>query len=517
LNSPFEPLGLDEKDAIEIRSYHVASVMKGVILQVKSVVFAAGFAVIFLAHDVSAQPPDTVWMQTYGDTLYQYGACVQQTIDGGYIVTGHTHSIGASWDVYLMKTNSFGDTLWTQTYGGTFSDVGSCVHQTTDGGYIVAGETASYGAGFWDVYLIKTDSNGDTLWTQTYGGSDFDVGNSVQQTADGGFIVAGETKSFGAGNKDVYLVRTDSNGETIWTQTYGGGNYDVGNSVQQTADGGFIVTGVTRSYGAGNDDVYLVKTDSNGDTIWTQTYGGGNYEVGNSVQQTTDGGYIVSGYTGSIVGDYSDVYLIKTDSNGDTIWTQTIGGSDLNCGECVQQTTDGGYIVAGHIGSTAGVFDVYLLKTDSVGDTLWTQTIGGSEDDFASSVEQTIDGGYIVVGSTKSYGTGDSDIFLIKLEFAPGIGEESEGSILPITLESIDPNPFSSNTFITFSIQDQASVELLIFDISGRKVDELICDQLPAGTHTVMWNPLGNIPSGCYLIEFNASGHQMARKCLRFD
>jgi hypothetical protein len=187
------------------------------------------------------------------------------------------------------------DTLWTRTYGGSNDDYAWSVEQTADGGYIVAGSTNSFGAGDFDCYLVKTNSQGDTLWTRTYGGSDDDRATSIQQTADGGYIVAGFTLSFGAGSGDFYLVKTNSLGDTLWTRTYGGSSDDKGFSVQRTADGGYIVAGFTLSFGAGGYDFYLVKTNSQGDTLWTRTYGGSNQDEARSAQQTADGGYIVAG------------------------------------------------------------------------------------------------------------------------------------------------------------------------------------------------------------------------------
>jgi len=218
-------------------------------------------------------------------------------------------------DVYLIKTDSFGDTRWTRTYGGPSWDGGYSVVLTSDGGYIIAGETWSFGAGVIDIYLIKTDSLGDTIWTKTYGGTGWDCGRSVTQTSDGGYIIAGYTESYGVGG-DFYLIKTDENGDTIWTRTYGGTGWDCGRSVAQTSDGGYIIAGYTRSYGAGADDVYLIKTDSLGDTLWTRTYGGTDYEYGYLLAQTSDGGYIVVGNTYSYGAGMTDVYLIKTDSLG---------------------------------------------------------------------------------------------------------------------------------------------------------------------------------------------------------
>ena len=217
----------------------------------------------------------------------------------------------------MIKTNATGDTIWTKTYGGANSDYGKSVQQTSDGGYIIVGYSNSFGAGSNDVYLIKTNATGDTLWTKTYGGASSDYGKFVQQTSDGGYIIVGYSNSFGAGYDDVYLLKTNATGDTLWTKTYGGADYDYGKSIQQTSDGGYIITGGTYSFGAGSNDVYLLKTNATGDTLWTKTYGSISDDEGNSVQQTSDGGYIITGvnFIDDGTGDV-DVLLIKTDVDG---------------------------------------------------------------------------------------------------------------------------------------------------------------------------------------------------------
>ena len=353
-----------------------------------------------------------VWQKTYGHggSDLESGRSVQQTSDGGYIIAGHTwfRDTGDS-GMYLIKTDDSGDTIWTQTYGVNTSAYS--VQQTSDGGYIVIG---SSGVG---AYLIKTDAAGDTIWTRTYEG---DRGYSVQRTSDGGYIIAGRIWSYDTGSKDVYLIKTDASGDMIWTRTYGGSSDEESRSVQQTLDGGYILAGYTQSYGAGSKDVYLIRTDASGEPIWTRTYGGSSYDLAYSVQQTSDGGLIVVGSTLSYGAGYSDVYLIKTDVSGNTIWTQTYGGSEGDGGYSVQQTSDGGYILAGYTQSYgAGSKDVYLIKTDVSGDTIWTRTYGGNREDESHSVQQTLDGGYILAGSTRSYvayGARGSEVYLIKTD-----------------------------------------------------------------------------------------------------
>ena len=201
------------------------------------------------------------------------------------------------------------DTLWTRTFGGNRVDYGRSVQETSDGGFIVAGNTGAYID--YDIFLLKTDADGDSIWAQTYGGIQSDEANCVQQTEDSGYIIVGKTLSYGSGNDDVYLLKTNDSGIEEWHRTFGGAAYDWGNSVQQTSDGGYIITGGTESYGTDVIDVWLIKTDSSGREEWTQTFGGNGWDEGCCVQQTADTGYIIAGYTDSFGAGYDDVYLIK--------------------------------------------------------------------------------------------------------------------------------------------------------------------------------------------------------------
>ncbi|TES91464.1 MAG: hypothetical protein E3J87_07785 [Candidatus Cloacimonadota bacterium] len=313
-----------------------------------------------------------------------------------------------------LKTKT---SYWTKTYGGKFSDVGYSVQQTSDNGYVIAGVSNSFGPGLCDVYIIKTDREGDTIWTKTYGGKKSDFAFSVQQTSDGGYVVAGFTWSFAEGFRDVYIIKIDSSGRIIWTKTYGGKFSDVGYSIQQTFDGGYIVVGSTFSFGKGDYDLYLIKTNEKGDTLWTKTYGGTGDDFGRSIQQTFDSGYIVTGYTNSFGEGDQDVYLIKADVDGDTVWTKTYGGAKTDESFSVQQTLAGGYIIAGWTASFGeGDFDTYIIETDANGDVLWTRVLGGQDQERATSVQLTVDRGYIITGYTKSFGRGIADVYLIKIK-----------------------------------------------------------------------------------------------------
>jgi hypothetical protein len=355
--------------------------------------------------------------RTYGGAAQDWGSSVQQTSDGGYIITGSTESYGEGRfsNVYLIRTGSFGDTLWTRIYGGLGPDEGNSVKQTLDGGFIIVGNTIPSSEIWQDIYLIKTDLSGDTLWTKAYGDEFNDESYSIQQTLpDGGYIIAGSTERFGA-LSDVYLIKTDPTGDTLWTRTYGGSGADYAVSVKQTVpDGGYIMAGYTTSFGEGGD-VYLIKVNSSGDTLWTKSYGSADWEVGSSVDQTSDGGYIIAGWTNFFGAGLQDVYLIRTDASGETLWTKTHGGSGGENSFSVQQTSDGGFIIAGATNSFGmGSSDVYLIKTDSSGDSVWTKTYGGTSTEIGVSVHQTLDDGYIIAGYTSSFGEGGFDVYLIK-------------------------------------------------------------------------------------------------------
>ena len=378
---------------------------------------------IFGAVAVFADAPDTLWTRTFGGSSWEVGYSAQQTTDGGYIIAGYTLSFGDPYgDVYLIKTYENGDTAWTRIYTGFGEDGARSVKQTSDGGYIVAGQTAFIG-GYYDVYLIKTDPSGNIVWTYTYGGTGSDIAWDVEQTSDGGYILAGVTSSFGVGGRDVYLIKTLSNGVEDWSRTYGGSGWEYGHSVQQTSDGGYIIVGYTDSFGAGGDDIYLIKTDASGNlTFPPKTFGGTGGEQGHSVKQTSDGGYIIAAHTWSYGAGGADVYLLKTNASCDSVWARTYGGSDWDWGYSVQQTADEGYIVAGYTNSYGeGGRDIYLVKTDAYGDTAWTKTCGGINDEEGYEVQQTFDGGYIVAGYTASFGLGGNDVYLVRLK--PGTDE----------------------------------------------------------------------------------------------
>jgi hypothetical protein len=368
--------------------------------------------------------------ETYGGAGTDIAVSVVETSDGGYAIAGYTNSFGAGGvDFWLVKTDSAGNMLWNKTYGRTNNDFGYSVIQTSDGGYAIAGYTSSFGAGGADFWLIKTDVNGIVQWNQTYGGTGSDVARCVIQTSDGGYALGGYTNSFGAGIYDFWLVKTEADGSMQWNQTYGGANYDQAYSLVQTLDNGYALAGYTNSYGAGGADFWLVKADLAGNHLWNRTYGASDNDYAYSLVQTNDGGYALAGATYSYGLGSDDFWLVKTDSSGYKIWSRTYGGTGSDRASSLIQTSDGGFAMVGRTSISDPYFDFWLVTIDKDKIPQLRFTYGGASGDYAFSVVQTSDGGYAIAGSTKSYGAGSDDFWLVKVEKNVDIGLEHQRNL----------------------------------------------------------------------------------------
>jgi hypothetical protein len=383
-----------------------------------TLIFLILFSFSFSATSAYPQQIKAGWQRTIGlNDRNETGQSIQITSDGGYIIAAVAYSSQTGADIYLIKIDSSGQQQWSRIIGGNGDDWVNSVQQTTDSGYILGGYTTSSGAGGKDFFLVKTNASGNVQWNATFGGSNDDVAYSVQQTTDGGYILGGYTSSFGSGFTDMYLVKTNSSGGLQWEKTIGGANYDWCFSLQQTTDGGYILAGGTGYYLYRIGGVYLVKTDPSGNVIWSRTFRNPAYsEYATSVQQTTDGGYILAGYSNpySLNGD---IYLIKIDSSGQQQWSRIIGGNGDDTANSVMQTTDGGFLITGSTTSYgAGGTDVFLVETNSSGFTTATQTFGGPENDWGNDAKQNSDGSCIIVGTTESFSSGPTpqDVYLIK-------------------------------------------------------------------------------------------------------
>jgi len=400
---------------------------------------------------------------------------VWQTFDGGYIVAGRAYFEETDYDIYLVKTDARGVEKWSHRYGGEYSDVAYSVQQTMDGGFIVTGSIQKDSTNLTNIVLLKIDEGGSEEWSFTFGERFRGKGLSVIQTAGGGYVLTGQIWVDDKGY--TWIIKTEGDGTEEWNRMYGVGfngeplpqqlakterysqsggaasmgvdiyresqtnsnllgsvcstgclGYEAGHSVKQTTDGGYIIAGETQSFGVGFIDVWLIKTDSEGLPEWQSVFGGTVIDIGYSVEQTTDGGYIIAGETSSYgLAHSKDVWLIKTDAQGTEMWSKAYGGKGWDIGHSVQQTSDGGFIIAG-VTETEYIVefdrDVLLIKIDALGNEKWLKTFDGNGYESGYAVQQTEDGGYILAGSI--WVASSSHIWLLKTDSEGNVGPEEE-------------------------------------------------------------------------------------------
>ena len=357
-----------------------------------------------------------VFNATYGfNYIDDAGYSILQIADSSYIILGVTGN-----NVSLTKIDYKGIEQWNRIYGGSEIDYAHHILQTSDGGYIISGTTKSYGHGGSDIWLIKTDPTGFMEWDAYFGGSNTDQGGAIQQMTDGGYIIIGNTEFSGDGDHDIYLIRTNSHGDSLWTKSFGGAGLELGADVQILEDDGFILLGSTESFGNGGSDIWLIKTDSEGETTWTKTFGDNSSDYGKSILKTPDDGYIIRGITESFGFGNTALVLIKIDSTGNKIWDNAFGGNNGENGNALRETNDGGHILVCHsYVHQNSTYDVRLIKINGNGSVNWNKTFGGITHNYGFSVLQTVDGGYALTGSIGILGDGDldhSDIWLIKTD-----------------------------------------------------------------------------------------------------
>jgi len=449
----------------------------------------------------------SLFQKTIGGASYDYGHSIQQTSDGGYVITGETYSFGAGErDVFVIKLDSSGNLSWAKTIGGASYDISFSIQQTSDGGYVITGETDVGGS---NVFVIKLDSSGNLSWAKTIGGTKGNVGYSIQQTSDGGYIITGETYSFGVGNDpDVFVIKLDSSGNLSWAKTIGGTDWDFSYSIQQTSDGGYVITGETYSFGAGSDDVFVIKLDSSGNLSWAKTIGGARSDSGFSIQQTSDGGYVITGETYSFGAGEYDVFVIKLDSSGNLSWAKTIGGIGYDYGHSIQQTSDGGYVITGETYSFgagqrhvfgAGESDVFVIKLNSSGNLSWAKTIGGIGYDYGDSIQQTSDGGYIITGNTNSFGVGNPDVFVIKLDSSGNIPDCSSATSVNPTVSSQNPTVRSYSPTVSSQNPTVRSYSPTVSSQNPSIASQCLITSITSNTSdfsSLIFSPQGNLGIG---------------------
>ena len=434
------------------------------------------FLVIGIA--TNAQPPKKFY-STYGGNGYDVGYDVKQTLDGGYIITGSTSGYGqGNTDMYLLKIDSMGQKVFQSTFGGVSNEIGKSIVQLADSSYVMAGYTSSSGVGGYDVFLVKADKAGNLIWQKTIGGADWDFANSMDTTADGGFIIAGTTYSYGKGNADGFVIKTDANGDTTWTKTFGGLKDDEFKSVIQTSDGNYALAGYTKSYNDSLGDAWMFKIYANGDSAHTISYNFGLSDAFNHIQQLQTGEFITAGYLTFNNAQKRDGIFNKISSTG-TILLQTTDGQSGGDEEFfrvgISNSSFGVYTVLGnsHENGSSFKIDVKLLLLNSGGGYVNGGAIGSSLDDecFSFCLTKENSKGYIAAGYTKSYNSSLSDCFILKYDSLLSFGTSIIGVREINNFHNntfIYPNPFAEKIYFKSNYHKYKSIEIL--SIQGARV-----------------------------------------------
>jgi hypothetical protein len=376
--------------------------------------------------------------------------------------------------------------VWSRHYGGAFNEGGFACVPTPDSGYLAVGSTYSFGSGDHDIYVIRLDSLGDTLWSRTFGGAAADFGRDVQVMPDGGCMVVGSTLSWGAGKEDLCLVRISPSGDLVWSKTYGGVNSDEGWSIRWTSDSNFIICGTTSSSGAGYSDLWLLKVSQQGDSIWSRTFGGPGGESGIAVRETFDG-FIAVGATGSFGEGYSSIYAVKVSRAGDSVWAKAFGGPKADIGYSVEVAKDGDYMIVGATASYGlGYYDAYVVKVSPFGDVVWEKTYGGVKDDRGYTISNTPSGDFLLAGTTESFGRGATDIYVVRISpIGDVIWSATYGGTLSDYCRGISVDRKGNFVIAGYTYSYTAGgSDLYLLALTGdapTPVDELPDDQLPTG------------------------------------
>jgi hypothetical protein len=466
-------------------------------------------------------PPDTLWTRTFGGIDNDKAYSVQLTSDGGYIFAGYTNSfsVGGGKDFWLVKTDENGIEEWNHAYGGINGELAMSVQQTSDEGYVMTGYTWTFGAGESDFWVVKTDSLGNEEWNRTFGGALGDHAESVQQTNDGGYIITGGCESFGAAIINLLLIKLDQNGVLEWEQTFGNNGVNVGYSVLQADDNGFVVGGFKSMP---DHDFWLLKTDSDGNLEWEHTYDLGVDQV-KEIRKTSDNGYILIGTTHPYSGGEYDFWLVKTDSLGNEEWNHAYGGIEYEFAVSVIQDCDNGYLLTGATEALhPDMYDLWLIKTDELGDIEW-EIIFGDDDRYigARSMQATSDGNYIIAGNVGTNEPGSLDALILKVGYNTPIDDHITFESQKSSLYNF-PNPFNPETTISFSIHEVSNVELSIYNIKGQKIKTLAHEHYSKGEYSVDWDGEDasgeKVGSGVYFYKLRVNSKIKAvKKCLLLE
>ncbi len=448
----------------------------------------------------------------FGGEADDVGYSIKQTLDSGYIVTGQTTSFGStSTDIYIAKTNKYLIPKWQKNFGGFFSEVGKSIIELSDSSIVIAGFSNSFGNGGYDALIIKTDKNGNTLWQKTWGGLDWDFANSICKSSDGNLIVCGNTYSFERGNSDAFVIKLDLNGNLIWQKIYGGSNFDELKCIIPTSEGGFIAAGTTMSYGEINGDIWITKLNSTGDSTWFVTNGGNKHDKGNGIVQDKFGDYLICGGTRSFPssnGNDMDAYVCKLSNSSSFIWKSTAGNSrDEEAFSIKNSVSNYGNIVITYGTNEFITFgtDIKTLLLDFNGYYVRGGSFGSTKDELGYDLQNTYDKGYVTVGYSESFNARLKDIFIVKYDSEMTIGPQMVNIKQQRTLDhsiSFYPTLVNNNCFFIESEipLNQNKINFNIFDLNGIEIRKYSLEIESENKLKIRFN---DVSSGIYFLKLN--------------
>ncbi len=427
--------------------------------------------------------PFLTWAQTknfqksFGNDGEERFYSVATTTDSGFVLLGITSGFANRKKAYVVRLDSTSRLLWSKTYGSAGLDVGRSMAPTKDGGFVIVGTTTSIGAGKKDVWLLKIDHEGEVEWSHAYGGVENDYGFSVKQTLDGGYIIGGETNSFGTVGSDIYLLKTDEKGNLQWSKALGGKDAEYIYEVIETFDG-FVFASETNTYGSGEWDIMLTKVDKKGELQWSQVYGGNKVEFGYDLIQTKDGGFVLVGSTYSFGVGGMDIYFLRTDKKGKLVVARTFGGGSNDQAHTVHQMPDEGFIIGGFsasYGNQLNAEDAYLIRLNKKNNLKWSKVFGGTFGDYALDMQTGLHGEILMVGETKSFnGRDDSDAYLIRTE--------DDSKLKTCELSRVQTQTILKSEFVTKTPElgiTATDTKEATFDVESTEVlssENVICD-----------------------------------------
>ncbi|MFC1549998.1 T9SS type A sorting domain-containing protein [Candidatus Neomarinimicrobiota bacterium] len=447
---------------------------------------------------------------------------IQETPDGGYILVGSTPNPDEEVnDIYIVKTDAFGEIEWTNILvDEDRSEGANAIVLTDDEHYMMLGETRRDNFGDPDLLLLKLDLSGNIEWSKTYGGEKDDNSTSLVKTSDDGYLLVGYSDSFNDGsNKDIYVVKVDEEGNEVWTETYGGNGGESASEVINTSDGGYAIVGKTDSKGAGGQDIWLLKLNANGNLDWDKTYGGSDRDGGSDVAEFPDGGYAITGYAIGFGPGATDMFLIGTDELGNELWNSAFGETYRD-GASNVLIVDDGIIIAGNIEVIIAppfeYSDIFVIKTDIDGEELWRKQFGGRFSEGASEMILNSDGHIVITGSTGSYSKDNSVYFLNISGQGTFLNISDQGEITLPTEFFIYPNypnPFNSTTTISYQLINDNQVMITIYDILGNKIQTLLDSYQLAGRHRIGFEAEG-LASGTYFFKVQTQSGALVSKMM---